>query len=671
MLGIIYLLLAILVGKEIAGFLMKKTSAFPEKQNRLWVVMPAAFGCGVLFLTWALYVISWLLSVELGMQTPLLGGNIAVMLLAAAGLAALYAGRKRRGMPLTELRGLIEDRNLFVKEAVFYGILLLFLTWVVFYVFYIRDGVLYSGLTVFSDYAPHMAMIRSFSRGNNFPTQYPHFGGQDIKYHFMFQFLVGNLEYLGLPLDVAYNLPSILALIGFLMVLCQMTMRLTKSFAGSVGTVIFFLFRSGTAFFRFVWEHMQAGDLWETISGNTVFIGYTTNENWGLWNFNVYLNQRHLAFGLLIVASALWIFLDWLDAGCAHEEKGILWMRERLFSREAWKSRDLETALVVGMLLGLSSFWNGAAVIGGLLILMGFAAFSDGKLDYVLLAGTAVFFSLLQSKIFISGQAVSPALKWGFLAEDKSLGGVLWYLVQIGGMTVIGLVVLIFFLKRRNRAVMFSFLFPLIFAFVMSLTPDITVNHKYIMISWAFLSIFWGWAVAKLLEGKWQKKLLAVLLSVCLTATGVYDFVIIVRNNGEGHRYPINLESNLTKWLEENLTSKDLILTPEYSMSETTMSGVMMYLGWPYYAWSAGYDTYYRAEMAKRIYGTGQVSELKSLVEQENITYILYEQDMELEGQKCREDVIAKTYPLAYQSEDGRVRIYETGLSVYRDAGVQ
>ena len=120
MLGIIYLLLAILVGKEIAGFLMKKTSAFPEKQNRLWVVMPAAFGCGVLFLTWALYVISWLLSVELGMQTPLLGGNIAVMLLAAAGLAALYAGRKRRGMPLTELRGLIEDRNLFVKEAVFY-----------------------------------------------------------------------------------------------------------------------------------------------------------------------------------------------------------------------------------------------------------------------------------------------------------------------------------------------------------------------------------------------------------------------------------------------------------------------------------------------------------------------------------------------------------------------
>lgn len=671
MLGLIYMLLAVLTGKELAGFLLKERSVLPGKQNRLWVMMPAAFGCGVLLLTWALYVVSWIFSVVFSMDTPLLAGNIVVMSLAFAGLGILYIYRMRKGKPVTDINGLVEDRRLFAREMVFYGILLAFLTWIMFYVLFIRDGVLCSGYTVFSDYAPHTAMIRSFSEGNNFPTQYPHFGGEDVKYHFMFQFLVGNLEYLGLPLDVAYNLPSILALWGFLVILCQLAMRLTGSYAGTIAAVCFFFFRSGTAFFRFVWEHMQAGDLGQTLSENTVFIGYTTNENWGLWNFNVYLNQRHLAFGLLIVAIALWVFLDWVDAGCSCEEKGILWIRNRLFTKEAWKSRDLEKALVMGMILGLSSFWNGAAVIGGLLILMGFAAFSDGKLDYVLLAGTAVFFSVLQSKIFINGQAVSPALKWGFLSEDKSIAGVLWYLVQIGGITVAGLLVLVFFLNRRNRVVLVSFLFPMFFAFVMSLTPDIAVNHKYIMISWAFLTVFWGWAAAKLLEGKWWKKLAAVVLIIGLTATGVYDFVVIVKNNGTGHRYAVNLESSLTDWLEENLTSKDLILTPEYSISEVTMSGVMMYLGWPYYAWSAGYDTYYRAECAKKIYSTVLPSELKGIVEQENIAYILYEQDMELEGMKCREDVIADTYPLVYESEDGRVRIYETGLSVHRDAGLQ
>ena len=52
------------------------------------------------------------------------------------------------------------------------------------------------------------------------------------------------------------------------------------------------------------------------------------------------------------------------------------------------------------------------------------------------------------------------------------------------------------------------------------------------------------------------------------------------------------MNSALTEWLAENLTRNDLILTPEYSINEVTMSGVMMYMGWPYYAWSAGYDTY-------------------------------------------------------------------------------
>ena len=88
--------------------------------------------------------------------------------------------------------------------------------------------------------------------------------------------------------------------------------------SAGVLAVCYMVFRSGTAFFQFAYEHIQAGDLLETLSSNSSFIGYTANENWGLWNFNVYLNQRHLAFGLLIVAVAVWIFMDWVEAGCGH-----------------------------------------------------------------------------------------------------------------------------------------------------------------------------------------------------------------------------------------------------------------------------------------------------------------------------------------------------------------
>ena len=315
---------------------------------------------------------------------------------------------------------------------------------------------------------------------------------------------------------------------------------------------------------------------------------------------------------------------------------------------------------MIGMILGLCSFWNGAAVIGGLLILMGFAVFSEGKLDYLLTAVVTVVFSMLQSKIFVRGSVVSPAVYFGFLAEDKTLSGILEYLFEISGFVFLGIVVALFILKRKAASIAVSMLFPMIFAFLFSLTPDINVNHKYVMISYGFLTIFWAWAVVWLFRKKIWGKVLAVLLAVFLTVNGVYDFVVILKDNDGGHRVAVNMDSSLTKWLAENLKKDDLILTPEYSMNEVTMSGVMMYLGWPYYAWSAGYDTNYRAAQAVKIYTTDSKEELKALTAQEHITYILYEDGMEIEGQQCEESLIREVYPEVYRSEDGRIRIYGT-----------
>ena len=661
MLGIIYLILAMLLGYEASAFLIEK-----EEQkisvNRIWLKLPAAFGTGILLLTWSVYIVAWFFSVVGGVQDPLLYGNVIVLVSGTVILAVILMIKKKKNYPFLAGR-LWEDKSRFRKELILYGLLLVFITYMMFYVFYIRDGVLYSGLTVYGDYAPHTAMMRSFSLGNNFPTQYPHYGGADVKYHFMFQFLAGNLEYLGLRLDLAYNLLSIGSLLGFLMLLYELALRITGRMCCGIWTIILFFFRSGMAFWRFLWEHLQAGDLLTVLQENTAFIGYTENENWGLWNFNVYLNQRHLAFGLLLVTLALYLFMDWLEAGISHEEKGLQWLGKRFTAPETWKCRQPEKALFMGLFLGLGAFWNGAAVIGGLLILMGFAIFSDGKLDYLITALVTVFFSFLQTKIFIRGSAMGFQLYLGFLAEEKTPWGVVKYLFWMGGIFFLGLLGLVVFLRRKGRVLAVSFLIPTIFAFTILMTVDINVNHKYIMISYAFLGILWAWAVCSLWRGKVIKKILAVVLAVCLTVTGVYDFVVILKGNGYGHRIAINMNSELTAWLAENLDKNDLLLTPEYSINEVTMSGVMLYCGWPYYAWSAGYDTYYRAAQAVTIYTTFDSELLKNLVKQEKITYILYEEDSQFEGQDCREDVIAENYELVYENPGGSIRIYKTSES--------
>lgn len=660
MFGVIYLILSILIGKEITGLLLPRRQG-EKSGTSVFLQLPAAFATGTLLMTWAVYLTAWGLSTGAGVQKPLFFADFVVMGGVFAFLLWRYIKQGRGDGPVRKLGKRPGTGGCTAGEMVFLVFTFLFVTWMMFYTFHVNDGHLYSGFTVYGDYAPHTAMMRSFSWGNNFPTQYPHFGGADVKYHFMFQFLAGNLEYLGMRIDFAYNSVSILALTGFFMVLYILARRITGSFTAGVLTVVFTVFRSGIAFFRFAWEHLQAGDLWKTLAENTSFIGYTPNENWGLWNFNVYLNQRHLAFGLILVGLAVWVFLEWLEAGVSYEETGWRFLKDRLFTKQAWKSRSLETALLMGLLLGLCSFWNGAAVIGGLLILCGMAFFSDGKLDYAVMAAVTIGFSLLQTKIFIRGSVVEPAVYFGFLAEEKTLTGVLWYLVQISGFFFPGLLLLIFLVKRRERTVLAAFLLPAVFAFVVSLTPDVNVNHKYIMISYAFLTMFWAMAVVRLWKGRLWRKLAAVLLAICMTATGVYDFVVILKDNDSGHRVGVNLESALSQWLGENLKKNDLVLTPEYSINEVTMSGAMMYLGWPYYAWSAGYDTYYRAGKAVEIYTTDSRETLEKTVAQEKISYILYEEGMEFEEQECREDIIKSTYPQVYCSEDGRIRIYETG----------
>ena len=724
MLGIIYLILAGILGYKASKILIEEGTKF-SFINRIWLTLPASFGVGTLLLTWVVYIISWFFSVIGKVKNPLLYGN-AIGMAGVLIFIILIEVQKYRShsslirsnmeIGLTEqidqdrklkkksrkfsMDNLITDKSRFKKELILFGLLAAFITYMMFYVFYMKDGILYSGLTVYGDYAPHTAMIRSFSMGNNFPTQYPHYGGADVKYHFMFQFLAGNLEYLGMRMDVAYNIVSLTSLTGFLMLLYQLALRITGKMCCGVLTIFLFFFRSGMAFFRFVWEHIQAGNLLETLTENVSFIGYTTNENWGLWNFNVYLNQRHLAFGLLMVTLALYLFMDWLEAGTMHEEKGFVWMKKRLFSKEGWRSRNLEQALLMGLFLGLCAFWNGAAVIGGLLILCGFAVFSDGKLDYLIMAAVTIFFSYLQTKIFISGSAMSPQIYLGFLAEDKTVWGVVQYLFWMSGVFFLGLLVLVWFMRRRERAILLGFIFPTIFAFVLLMTPDINVNHKYIMISYAFLTIFWAWTICNLWTGervnrnvqiaderktedieneikketsqsdvktgrdrkirKFAGKVLAAILTICLSITGIYDFAVIVKGNGPGRRVAVNMNSDLTCWLAEHLDKNDLLLTPEYSMNEVTMSGVMIYCGWPYYAWSAGYDTNYRAAQAVTIYTTSDSETLKSTVKQEKITYILFEEGSEFEQQVCQEETIAATYEKVYETQDGRIRIYKT-----------
>jgi hypothetical protein len=599
--------------------------------------------------------------------------------------------------------GLIKDDALFRRECIFYLIVLVFVWFSFHYVLHMNGNNIQMGFTVFSDYAPNVALIRSFSWFANYPTEYPFYAGEDIKYHFMFMFFTGNMEFLGLPLSFAYNLTSTLSLFSFFIMLSQLALRITGRFASAVLTAIFFTFRSGMAVFLFISEHIKAGDLVQAFLTNENFIGYTTNESWGLWNYNVYLNQRHLGFGMIIATSVIWYFYGYLEEACGSKNAGTSfnminaftsWIRSFFLTKEAWIPKAPDLALVTGIVLGLTSFWNGACVIGSLLILAGFAIFSKNKLDYLILAMVSVLIAELQTKAFIYGSAVSPTFFWGFISEDKSFLGVIGYIAEVAGITILGSVFALLIADRKQRALITSFLLPVVFSFTVSLTPDVTVNHKYIMMAMAYLSIIWADIVVSLFTdsrghapekgevsaeiehtsedggmpagkehasgyGNVPGKVLAVVVSLLLTATGLYDYTIIIRDNDDKHCITVDTTSDLTAYAKENFTNADLILSGPDSVSELTVSGCRLYCGWPYYAWSAGYDTDARFDLAKLMYTSMSADALLETIKAEGITYVLFQNDMYYDDVPANEEPIQEICDLVFASENGLYRLYK------------
>ena len=97
----------------------------------------------------------------------------------------------------------------------------------------------------YSDFGPNTALMQSFAVGHNFPTEYPHFSGDRIRYHFLFYFQAGNLEFLGLDPAWSLNLLSITTLVAMLVIVMTLGEVLFNSRAvGRLGSLLFFFFGS-------------------------------------------------------------------------------------------------------------------------------------------------------------------------------------------------------------------------------------------------------------------------------------------------------------------------------------------------------------------------------------------------------------------------------------------
>ncbi len=690
MLAVIYLILCMTTGFVIISFAAPKLSELTEttfrgkplKLCKAFLLLPAWFVSGTLAVTWTTYIAAYLFRAQ---EQPLRYGNAVSMgvffIVSAVGIVILI--RKKRPWVL---KGQFD--RLEISEMIFIALVIALTYQLMWTTFFVSDGQLYVGLSVFSDFAPHLGMIRSFSHGNNFPTVYSHYAGEDIRYHFMFQFLAGNLEFLGMRLDWAFNLPSALSFLGVFFLLYVLAVRLSDRRSVGFLSGLFFAFRCSPSIWSFLAEVPKGTNILAALSENIEFISYTPKENWGLWNLNVYCNQRHLAFGMCALLLILNIFIPriydmaarWKDLTTEQPPEqppvtDVPWYRRAgyqtaeffrmsFLTKEGWIPENWLRPVAAGILLGMTAFWNGATLLATIMVLFVLAIISDRRLEFLITAVITTALSMLQTSFFIDGEMLETKLQFGFIADNPTLFGTIQYIMLLCGILPLVLFAAFVIVKGVRKYILLAFSAPFFFSFCVSLTMDVTVNHKYIMISLMLMNIFAAILIVRLFENKniWLKGL-CVFIVILMTATGIYDFTVVLKRNQPSNNLVYSMDDELFDWVEENTTSQDIFLTPNYSLNRVVLSGAMLFEGWPYYPMTAGYDTYKRAALVKLMYEAQSSEELIELIEENSIDYVIIDiAARQSSDYAVNEAVFDATYEKVYTENSGEwmLSIYDT-----------
>src|SRR6266496_4480004 len=307
MLAVIYLGLAICVG----DFLCRRFYRFVSVAHRC----AAAILVGLLVSSWFTYLAGlafWWAS------RPLLWGNLLFFVASVALLTwpkwkskllkpsevGTNVGRAATSyFPRAEGSGIADW--LFIVGYV------VLVSWMMFASFTSGGGKLKIANAQYSDFGPNTAIIQSFAVGHNFPTEYPHFSGDRIRYHFLFYFQAGNLEFLGLDPAWSLNLLSIVSLVAMLILVMVLGEVLFNSrTVGRVGSALFFFFGS-LSYIPFLHKQGSVRAAIHAIINQRDFLPSIfpyRGELWGVWSQVNFLNQRHLASAIGLVLLVL-IFL--------------------------------------------------------------------------------------------------------------------------------------------------------------------------------------------------------------------------------------------------------------------------------------------------------------------------------------------------------------------------
>src|SRR6266404_4227126 len=673
MLALIYLGLAICLG----DFLCRRFYQFASVAHRC----AAAILSGLLISSWFTYLAGLLFTRA---RQPLLWGNL---LFGIAAIAVLSWNRWKHKVikraqddspnTFVPVRYLPRPTGSSIADWLLIAGYVVLVSWMMFASFNSSDGILRIANQEYSDFGPNTAIMQSFAVGHNFPTEYPHFSGDRIRYHFLFYFQAGNLEFLGLDPAWSLNLLSITTLVAMLILAMTLGEVVFNSRAvGRLGSLLFFFFGS----LSYVPFLQKQGSIRAAIQAISHLRDYLPTifpyrgEQWGTWSQVTYLNQRHFASAigiLLLVLVFLVVRYRMLPAKqprahppadpVAPQPDGLPESAPDTLSEHAARSKSLSEStaempsvslatkakqeavttgetfraslpgfIFSGVLLGLLPMWNSAVFIAAAAVL-GFLFFLFPlRRQMLVLALTAGLIALPQMLYLSTGKdrAVMPRLlHWGYTIDHPTAANVVKYLGFTFGFKWLLIALALVFATSLQRRVFLAVLSLLAVAFCFQFTVEVLANQKFLHIWVIVANLFVAFALWRLwrlslggttLPGKF----VAIVIFLLIIAGGVIDFFPIHNTGWSEVTYR---NDPLIDWLKKETTPRDIFLTDRFVNHPILMAGRRVFYGWPYYAWSAGYDASKRDRVYTELFENRDPWKVYHLLKENGIKYVAYD----------------------------------------------
>jgi DNA-binding beta-propeller fold protein YncE len=672
MMALIYLILAACVG----DFFCRRFYQFESVAHR-WA---AAILVGLLVSSWFTYLAGlaffWA-------SRPLVWANLFFFIAAIAMLS--WPKWKRRILKRSSAKVQENRADLYLPRPkgssiadwlLIIGYVVL-VSWMMFASFNSKGSKLQIANPEYSDFGPNTALMQSFAVGHNFPTEYPHFSGDRIRYHFLFYFQAGNLEFLGLDPAWSLNLLSITTLVAMLVVVMTLGEVLFNSRAvGRLGSLLFFFFGS-LAYVPFLQKQASVRSAIQAITHQREYLQTIfpyRGEAWGTWSQVTYLNQRHFASAIGILLLVL-VFLviryravavkraeaqaasdtisappnavpDTAPVSVSGDPSGLEGVREpqiEMPSVSVATQPTERTAITAepffatlppfifsGVLLSLLPMWNSAAFLAAAAILGVLFILCPQRLQMIGLGVTAGLIALPQMLYLStgSGRAHMPKLlHWGYTIDHPTAANVVKYLGFTFGAKWLLIALALIFATSLQRRFFLAVLSLLAVAFCFQFTIEVLANQKFIHIWVIIANLFVAFALWRLwhfslggttLPGKFA----AVLTTLLIIPGGIIDF-FPVHNTGWSEVTYKN--DALIDWLKKNTTPREIFLTDRFVNHPILMAGRRVFYGWPYYSWGAGYDASKRDRVYTALFEGRDPWKVYHLLKENGIKYVAYD----------------------------------------------